>query len=148
MPALFALFAGLFCLRQGKHTVAKIKLDLEPTDVLSFDRVVPIPTPDGKSLKVTFTFKYRDRESAIKYFDEYREQLVAFVDGEQSDALAKTLEYIEFEVRTIMDVASGWNIDAPWDATNLRKLLVKYAGAGSAIMADYRVSLTQGRLGN
>lgn len=127
--------------------MAKIKLDLEPTDVLSFDRVVPIPTPDGKSLKVTFTFKYRDRESAIRYFDEYREKLTAFVEGEET-GISKTLEYIDFEVSTIMEVASGWNIEAPWEVANVRKLVVKYAGAGSAIMADYRVSLTQGRLGN
>lgn len=129
--------------------MAKIKLDLESTDTLTFDRTIPIPTPDGKNLKITFTFKYRDREQVARFFDTYREDLSAFADVESDGNMAdRVLEYMEFELRTIMEIACGWNIEAPWEAANVRKLLVKYAGSGNAILGDYRVSLLQGRVGN
>jgi hypothetical protein len=46
------------------------------------------------------------------------------------------------------DICTGWNIDAPFDDENLTKFFTKYPGAGGAIAHDYRVSLTEGRLGN
>lgn len=148
----------------------RIKLDLDATDNLDFAREVTLPTPDGKGLKVEFTFKYRDREAVGELFATYADQSGTDIQA-RAEARAKALaaaqqsgqdttaaaaefnrkavaEVIDDDVATVLDMATGWNIDAPFNADNVRKLCTKYAGAAVAIVADYRISLTQGRLGN
>lgn len=148
----------------------RIKLDLDASDNLDFKREVTLPTPDGKGLKVEFTFKYRDREAVGELFAAYADQSGADMLA-RSEARAKAIaaaeqagqdttaaraeinrkavaEVIDDDVATVMEMATGWNIEASFNADNVRKLCTKYAGAAVAIVADYRVSLTQGRLGN
>lgn len=133
----------------------RIKLDLEPDDRITFDRAVDIPTPDGKGLKITFTFKHRDRQALAELFDGYITKARATTEQrteQRADAAPlladDTRTAIDNDVATLIDVATGWNVDAPFDSDNLRKLCTKFAGAAMAIVSDYRVSLTQGRLGN
>ena len=129
--------------------MAKIKLDLEPSDSLTYEHAVDIPTPDGKGLKVTFTFKYRDREGIAKLFDGYHEKSRAISEGEDTRTTDEAVrQAIGNDVETLLDIAEGWNIDAPFNTENLRKMCTKYAGAAMAVVTDYRISLTQGRLGN
>lgn len=130
--------------------MAKIKLDLEASDRLTYDRIVDIPTPDGKPLKVTFTFLHRDREAIAALFDAYREKAREEKQADQQDvpSAEAVRQAIDNDVETLQDIATGWNIDAPFDAEHLRKLCTKYAGAALAVVTDYRISLTQGRLGN
>lgn len=148
----------------------RIKLDLDSTDNLDFKREVTLPTPDGKGLKVEFTFKYRDREAVGELFATYADQAGADLAA-KSEAKARAVaaaaqagqdtaaaladinrkavaDVIDDDVATVLDMASGWNIDTDFNADNVRKLCTKYAGAAMAIVSDYRVSLTQGRLGN
>jgi hypothetical protein len=130
--------------------VAKIKLDLESTESLTYDHTVSIPTPDGKGLKVTFTFKYRDRIAIAALSASWRDRASARTEPTDESVPADEVvrRMIDSDVDAILDVASGWNIDAPFDRDNLRKLCIKYAGAAIAILNDYGVSMTQGRLGN
>lgn len=128
--------------------MAKIKLDLEPGERLTYERAVDIPTPDGKPLKVTFTFLHRDRTAIAALFDLYREKARQQADAPGDDSAVSVQLAIDNDVETLQDIATGWNIDAPFDAAHLRKLCTKYAGAALAVVTDYRVSLTQGRLGN
>jgi hypothetical protein len=130
--------------------VAKIKLDLEPSESLTYEHAVNIPTPDGKGLKVSFTFKYRDRIAVAALSSTWSDRATARTElaGDTATSDETVRRMIDADVDAIMDVASGWNIDAPFDRDNLRKLCIKYAGAALAILNDYGVSVTQGRLGN
>ena len=42
-------------------TGKKIVLDLDPQGPITFTRVVPIPTCDGRPLEIEFEFLFRDR---------------------------------------------------------------------------------------
>lgn len=133
--------------------MAKIKLDLDATDVITFERAVDIPTPDGRPLAITFTFTYRDREALAALFDAYRAKAEAATKAriEATDD-ESVIEHVRAalvnDVATIMDIATGWNVDAPWNEEYVRKMCLRYAGAPMAIVSDYRVSLTEGRRGN
>ena len=127
----------------------RIKLDLDSTDTLDFEREVSIPTPDGRELKIPFTYIYRDRVAMAELFDEFAQQ--AKDDADRGDAVNAEVAraVVESDVQTIMQIANGWGIEGvKFTAENIRKLCVRYAGAATAILLDYRVSLTQGRLGN
>lgn len=150
----------------------KIKIDLDPQGPITFKRTVAIPTPDGKPLKIEFDFKYRDREEMAamteRYMEKAREELPSLLaeQKEQKDAAAAAEatgyvyippmpklvdgvdEAIRNDVETVMDCASGWNVDAPFDAETLTKFFRRYAKAAVTIASDYRVSMTEGRLGN
>ena len=133
--------------------MAKIKLDLDATDVITFERAVDIPTPDARGLKITFTFTYRDREAIATLFDGYKAKAEAAAQARASasddESIVETVRTsLKNDVDVIMDIASGWNVDAPWSEEYVRKMCLRYAGAAMAIVSDYRVSLTQGRLGN
>jgi len=133
-----------------------IKLNLEPTENLTYKRTVAIPTPDGNPLKVEFTFKHRTRVQVGELFEGYMARAKAAAEkeaevGAESDH-GSLREFAEAavgrDVDAVLDVATNWNIDLPFNAENLFRFLNAYAGAAVAITTDYRVSLTEGRLGN
>lgn len=101
----------------------KISLDLTPT----FKATVQIPVPGKGTGPVEFTYKYRDRE-AFKEFTE----------------LLKDMEDVEM----IMDVASGWDLDEPFDKAHVEKLVAKYIGAPRAILDTYITEQTGARAKN
>ena len=48
-----------------------------------------------------------------------------------------------------MDFISGWNVsNNPFNAENIAKFVRRYPGAPLALVRDYRVAMTEGRLGN
>ena len=83
--------------------------------------------PGGKSAAVEFTFKSRTR-------DEFR----LFIDG-LGDRL---------DVDVIMDMASGWDLEDPFDQANVELLTQNYLGAARAVIEKYLSELTAARLGN
>ena len=151
--------------------MGKIKLNLDDDDNLDFDRAVAIPQPTAKKdpLLVTFTFKWRNRRDVAALFDDYIERARALAKATEDrakeraaaeeagqavpDEPVKTMaqladEGVARDIEVMKDIATGWNIDAPFDDEHLAKFFRKYPGAGAAIANDYRVSLTEGRLGN
>ena len=127
----------------------RIKLDLDSTDSLDFTREVSIPTPDGRALKIPFTYRYRDRVAMAALFDGFAASAKADADQPADTSNAAAVQAaLDADVRTVLDIATGWGLEAPFDEANVRKLCIRYAGAATAILMDYRVSLTQGRLGN
>lgn len=152
--------------------MAKIKIDLDPKGPITYDREVAIPTPSGKPLKMTFTFKNRNREEMAelreKYIAKARDnyvQATAEVEKEKSrreedEKSGRTYmppdpklvegvpEAIANDVAAVLDVACGWNLDYEFNAENVGKFLALYAAAPKAIGDDYFVSMTEGRLGN
>ena len=69
----------------------KFNLTASPT----FKEPVAIPCPGGKSVNVEFTFKHRTKE-------EFKEFIDALPNREDVDV--------------IMDMASGWELDEPFEA--------------------------------
>lgn len=138
--------------------MAKIKINLDPAELISFERVVTIPTPDGKGLKIQFVFKYRTREELADLFASYIERAVdekhdaelqADAGGDTRSSRETIAEAVQKDVRTVLDLAIGWNVENhPFDGDSLTRLFHLFPGAAFAIVTDYRVSLTEGRLGN
>lgn len=132
-----------------------IKLNLEPNESLTYKRAVAIPTADGKPLKIEFTFRHRTREELAALFDEYLAKAKAAVEDESATDVERvslveaTKAAIARDVEAVMDVAVDWNVEKyPFSAENITKFLRLYPGAAVAIATDYRVSHTEGRLGN
>lgn len=126
-----------------------IKLDLDSTDSLDFERQVSIPTPDGRDLKIPFIYRYRDRAAVAQLLDRYAERARAAQPADDATVTELLQQSLDFEVSALLDIATGWGLDGvPFNADNVRKLCMRYAGAANAVITDYRVSFTQGRLGN
>lgn len=94
--------------------MAKVKLKLVPNP--TFPAIVDIPVPGAKSSPVEFTFKHRNKE-----------KLQEFLDG------MRALE----DVPLVLEIASGWDLDEPFDAENVEKLVTEYVGSASKILDTY-----------
>lgn len=139
--------------------MAKIKLNLDPGEMLTFERVVTIPTPDGKGIGIPFVFKYRSREQLAELLAGFverarrdvaaaQEQVEAGAEDSQ-DVRDQIAEGIKRDVATVRDLAVGWGVENhPFSDESLTALFNLYPGAAMEIARDYRVSLTEGRLGN
>ena len=102
---------------------AVITLDTEPT----FPCKVDIPAPGSTPIKVGFTFKGRTREEYEAWIAEL---------GTKSN------------VDAIMEVASGWDLQFPFDRENLLKFDNKYMAAARVILNKYIAEVTQASVGN
>lgn len=139
---------------------AKIKLNLDPGQTLTFDREVTIPTPSGKGLKVVWTFKHRTTDELAALYqgwiDKARADSEAAKAGDESaegvdvpDLVANVRATQERDVSDILDIAAGWNVDGyEFNRANLAKFVALYKATGEVLREDYRVSMTEGRLGN
>ena len=143
---------------------AKIKLNLDPDTPLTFEREVTIPTPSGKALKVVWTFKHRTTDELAALYQKWVDKARAEDEAAKARATASEgtsdpvpvpdlLDNVRAtqrrDVADILDIASGWNLDGyAFDETNVAKFVALYKAAGDVLREDYRVSMTEGRLGN
>lgn len=105
--------------------MAKPKLNLSAAP--TFKVKVAIPVPGGKSVDVEFTFKHRTREA----FKDFIEKI-----SDRED------------VETILDIASGWDLDDPFDKDSLDEMTQNYIGSSMAIIQAYMSELTNARVKN
>ncbi len=131
--------------------MAKLTLKAPPT----FKGKVKIPVAGGATVEVVFDFKHRTREELDAHMAAVRAKvapLVAATPVEGQDApveLPTPREItIDDEVADVMAVTSGWDLDEPFNAENVRVLLNNYHRASWAIGMAYMVELTQSREGN
>lgn len=103
--------------------MGKLKLSLDPT----FKAKVDIPVPGKGTDEVEFIFKGRDRDS-IKAFVE------SIPDKEDVDL--------------IMEMASGWDLDEPFDRDGVTTMVKLYVGSTRAVLEKYLSEVAQARLGN
>ena len=101
----------------------KFNLTASPT----FKEPVAIPCPGGKSVNVEFTFKHRTKE-------EFKE----FIDGLPNRE----------DVDVIMDMASGWELDEPFDVDHVTKMSENYLGSARALIETYMRELSGARVKN
>ncbi|WP_236233693.1 phage tail assembly chaperone [Pseudomonas tohonis] len=105
--------------------MAKFVLDPAPT----FKAPVEIPVHGGNATPVVFEFKHRSRDEMLKLSDRAN-------GGELN------------ELDSVLEVAVGWELDDPFNAESIEKLLQNYQGAGHAVIRKYLEEIRQARLGN
>lgn len=105
--------------------MAKIKFTLNPNP--TFKHKVPMPIPGGAFVNVEFTFKHRGKEE----FTEFLER-------------AKDLDDTEL----VLAIASGWELEEPFDKDNVEQLVENYVGAARAIFTSYMDEIVKARVGN
>jgi hypothetical protein len=93
----------------------------------SFKAKVEIPVAGSKPAEVEFVFRHKSK-------DALKEWLEAMQDKEEADA--------------IMEIASGWDLEDPFEKTAVEKLAQNYVGSIGAIIAKYISELTGKTLGN
>lgn len=107
--------------------MAKPKFSLEPKP--TFEASVLIPIPGARPESVKFTFKHRDRTAYREWFD-------SLAEGGRED------EDVVFEI------ASGWELEDPFDRESVGKLIANYIGSARAIIETYIRELSSAKLGN
>lgn len=105
--------------------MAKIKFNLTATP--TFKEQVAIAVPGGKSVNVEFTFKHRSKE-----------QFKEFIEGVEGRE----------DVDVIKEVASGWELDEPFNDENITKMTENYMGSARAIIETYMRELSGARTKN
>lgn len=103
--------------------MAKLQLTPAPT----FTAKVGIPVPGGEEAAVEFTFKWRSRTSLSTWLSDG-------VDRPDVDA--------------IMDMATGWDLDEPFNRENVAMLVENYIGAPDALIKFYYKELGKRKAGN
>lgn len=103
--------------------MAKVTLNPNPT----FTAKASIHVPGGRKADIEFKFKYRDA-------DEFK-------------AFTESLEGKK-DVEILMEIASGWDLDEPFDAKNVELLTKKYIGSARSILEKYIDELTGARAKN
>lgn len=94
----------------------KFSLTVSPTFTATVDIAVP-----GKGFsQLDITFKYREKEE----FKAFLDSLVA--EGEKPS-----------DVDLILDMASGWDLDLPFDTEHIGQMLSRYMSSGTAILNTY-----------
>lgn len=123
-----------------------IDLDSRPAD---FGRVVAIPDAITNGvLRVRFVFRWRDRVEAAAFFDELlkdaRNTLATAQARPEPDPAADAQAAVTRDIMVLRDMATGWNIDAPFDDAHLTKFFLRYPGAAPAIATTYRAAVLAG----
>lgn len=112
-------------------TIAKAKrsLDVSPT----FKADVTIPRAGGDSFDIEFVFKHRTK-AELKEFSETDTSGAGDSEAKDSDVL--------------LDIASGWDLDEPFDADSLEKLAQRFMGSTQAVLSVYFSELAGARKKN
>ncbi len=126
--------------------MAKVKLGQRPKN---FPQKVCFPMLDGTSGEIEMQYVYRTRKEYGALHDEiFGEQSVV---GEEASAsgLAAALERVgKTNAEYILRIATGWDLEAPFNAESLEQLADELPGGVLAIIGRYGEAITQGRVGN
>ena len=101
----------------------KFNLSANPT----FKAKVAIPVPGGKPADIEFTFKHRSKDALKEFMDDMKEKE---------------------DVDLLQDLVSGWDIDDPFNAESLEKMIQNYPGSALAIYQTYMVEMSGARAKN
>lgn len=128
--------------------MAKIKLGNTPKN---FKRIVKFPMLDGSTGSIEVTYKYRTRKEFGVFIDEILEaagERKGQSDDDKfsmADLMEKTAEHNADYVLSVLD---AWGLDEDLSRDNVQQLSDEVPAAVNAIMEQYRVAITEGRLGN
>ncbi len=108
--------------------MAKLTLTQQPT----FAATVKVPVLGGGTEPVEFTFKAKRKTE----FSEWLE------------SLTKQTEEARKDEDIVMDIASGWELEEPFNKKNLVELGELYPGSARAIVAAYINEYAGAKSGN
>jgi hypothetical protein len=126
-----------------------IKLGSRPK---SFDRTVKFKDLDGTEMAVPVSFKYRTRKEYAAFIDELAEaaglEKPVGADGQKVTMTALLSRSDESNVEYLMRVLEGWKLETEFSRDAVTQMVDEFPGAANAVMEDYRMAVTEGRLGN
>lgn len=133
-----------------KQQMAKIKLGNRPKN---FKKTVKVPMLEGGEGTIEVSYIYRTRTEFGGLIDGLMDKAgvvpASQGDADQKFSLAAALEKTrESNADYIMQVADGWNLDVEFSREAVAQLCDELPGAALAIMNDYRMAITEGRMGN
>lgn len=119
----------------------------------TFKADVEIPRVGGTTNKVTFEFKYRDREELAALFVGWQQAVKddqkRFKEmGDEITLVDITAANIERQVEQVSQVVVGWGFDDKFTPEAIRALVKTSAGAGDAIVSAYQNAFKVVREGN
>lgn len=127
--------------------MAKIRIEQAPTFTID----VEIPRVGGKTVKVPFTFAYKDREALSAFADEqiqHSKQFAEQVNGEEVTVAGLTASTIDFQVKHLAEIIVGWGFEDELNEQSIRALASSAASVPDAILKAYQAAYTDARLGN
>ena len=137
--------------------MAKITLGQRPKN---FTRTVRFTQVDGTPGQMDVTYIYRTRKEFGKFADGIRAQakvgdetMIDKIKALAAEGKALSQEDIlaqenAVNVSYVMGCIEGWNLDVEFSADAVAQLADEVPAAVSAIIADYRDAITEGRSGN
>lgn len=146
--------------------MAKIVLGKRPQN---FRKTVTFTDLDGTEVALEALYRYRTLTEFGTFIDSWAsdaEQKIeaerAARDAKRREAKERGDEYVEpvltnEEIRAnqakanadyLMHILDGWNLDVPFSAEAVLQLCDEMPGAASQLINDYRLAITEGRLGN
>lgn len=146
--------------------MAKIVLGKRPAN---FKKTVTFKDLDGSDSAVEALYKYRTLTEFGSFIDEWAARAQAEIDKEKAARDAKrreaeargevyeepTLTNEELRQRQasanadyLMLILEGWNLDVPFSAEAVLQLCDEMPAAAAQLINDYRLAVTEGRLGN
>lgn len=126
--------------------MAKFKI----AQAATFLGAVMIPVVGQESVKVDFTFKYRNRVELAALFDEWNQRRK---EGQERFGEKPTVSEIvaidtENQMQQIKDLVVGWEFDDKFDDESIKALVTSCHGTTEAVVDAYQAAFTKARTGN
>ena len=128
--------------------MAKIKLGSTPK---SFKRIVTVDMLDGTKGSIECQFKYRTRTQFGQFLDTVFASagVKPEVGEDEKVVLANVMAKArDTNAEYLLQVLDGWGLEEELSRDTLQQLCDELPGVANAIMEQYRVAVTEGRLGN
>jgi len=126
--------------------MTKLRIAENPT----FTTDVEIPRAGGSTIKVSFTFRYRNRAELAELFDRWRGENKALYEvvGEGSTLVDVTAAEVKQQVSQLAEIVEAWGFDDPLNQDSIRALVLTNIGAGTAVLDAYNAAYRDARRGN
>jgi Phage tail assembly chaperone len=127
--------------------MAKLQLGKAPEN---FKRNLEFTNLQGVKSTIEFDFIYRTR----KQYGELMDEITTEVKGKKSDddkskTYAATIADVDKrEADALLKIATGWDLEEPYNAENLSLLIDSFQGSQQIIFDAYRAACLEGRLKN
>lgn len=128
--------------------MAKIRLGQRPK---TFKHTVKFPMLDGSEGSILCEFRYRTRKEFGEFIDGIMEAagVKPQADGEEKFSMAALMEKTAgANADYILQVLFGWDLPEELSRANVEQLCDEIPAAAAAVMEQYRIAITEGRLGN
>ena len=106
---------------------------------------------DGSKGSIDITYKYRTRKEFGLFIDEILEaagEEKGHADTDKFSMLDLMSKTADSNAEYVMRVVDAWSLEEELSRQNIQQLSDEIPAAVNAIMEQYRIAITEGRLGN